>query len=124
MNDYIQESEMVLMTGGDNGEIISGGFDVGSMLLRRQLAMPNDDVYKRLNENMIPVGLLYEGGKSSKEDILDSITTNQLISEDLYTKLLNDFSYSKNISKKNNHRNHTYRQKNKGKNAKTTRIRS
>jgi len=127
MNDYIQESEMVLMTGGDNGDIISGGFDVGSMLLRRQLALPNDDVYKILNDSVIPVGLLYEGGKSLKEDILDNIYTSELISDDLYTKLLNDFSYSGNISKNKNHhhRNHTNRQKTKSKNkkVKTNRIR-
>ena len=97
MNEQINVSDMVLMTGGD-GEIVSGGFDVGSLLLKNQLTKSNDAVYKTLSNTSIPVGLLYGGVKEmEKEDILEGlhggISNSQIIDDELYTKLLNDWSF-------------------------------
>jgi len=129
MNEHINVSEMVLMTGGD-GEIVSGGFDVGSLLLKNQLTTSNDAAYKTLIGNSIPFGLLYDMRDSSvKEDILEGLTegggisNSQIIDDELYTKLLNDWSFtasSVDTQSKKKKKKKTIRQKgNKGHTNKT-----
>lgn len=90
-------SDMVL-TGGDSGEIMSGGFNVESILLKRQLATTDENVYKSLRNTVIPFGLLHENVNQEKEKSLSSFLTDglesQIIDDELYSKLLRDYSAS------------------------------
>ena len=89
-------SDMVL-TGGDSGDIMTGGFNVESILLKRQLATTDENVYKSLKNTIIPFGLLHENvinqEKISSNFLTDGLES-QIINDELYSKLLRDYSVS------------------------------
>lgn len=103
----------MVLTGGDSGEIMSGGFNVESILLKRQLATTDENVYKSLRNTVIPFGLLHENIINEEKDkslsnFLTDGLESQIIDDELYSKLLRDYSASDEIlskKKKNNKSN-------------------
>lgn len=97
MDQYINKEDLV-MTINEEG-IMSGGFSIGSILLKKQLAGANEDSYRLLQNTSIPVGLLY-GGKTDKHPELDLLKDfSEVIDTDVYLRLLSDFSLNMNKNK-------------------------
>lgn len=58
----------------------------------------NDD--KRLNNLSVPFGLILTNHNLEKSNNFTTSTNNNVLNEDIYTKLLNSATYTKNIHKK------------------------
>lgn len=93
-----------------NGEIISQGFNIESLLLKNQYANTDESVLKMLKNTLIPFGLLYKKSNSrEKESFLKNEEESQAIDENLYAKLLEDFTFKEKHSRKKS----TYRRREK-----------
>jgi hypothetical protein len=94
-------------------EITSQGFNVESLLLKNQFENKDDHIYKHLKNTLIPFGLLYKKSDKEKSEKKDSFLKNdhpsEMIDENLYSKLLEDFTFKEKSSRKKK----TYRQREK-----------
>ena len=94
-----------------DGEIMSQGFNVDSLLLKNQFENKDDNVYKHLKNTLIPFGLLYKKPDKEKSETKDSFLKNEhpseMIDENLYSKLLEDYTFKDKTSRKKK----TYRQR-------------
>jgi len=124
MSQQLNVSDMVLMTGGDDNDIVSGGFSVGSILLKKQLMTSKDKEYLTLKDHIIPLGLLYGVSKTlvDDDDDFSGLSSSQVIDDDLFTKLLSDWSVSSDI--KQNKKKKTFRAQQHKKERKTKRHRN